>query len=191
MIATITNLPTSSKVDLLMLVTLLCFREKDEFLFEDIIAGGFEREQKGYGNKIKLNQYMAINYKSETLVVSNFEPALKLSDIRPNSGNKYPNGSYFMTLNKYFEMFSSFFSSENTAINLIVSRNREKSSNPIEDLQVILKQLEQSRSTELRKYEIGNAWLKYLYLDCGLDKLKSDHYKDLVELSSSLDWLDD
>ncbi|MEZ9594279.1 P-loop NTPase fold protein [Shewanella sp. 10N.261.52.F9] len=190
-IATLSNLPIGSKLDLLMLVTLLCFREKDEALFEDIMAGDFEREQKGYGNKLKLNQFMTINYKSKSIVVSNFEPALKLPDIRPNSGNKYANASYFMTLNKYFEIFSSFFSGDNTATNLILSRSREKSSNPIEELQVILKQLEPSRSNDNYRDEIGNTWLKYLYLDCGLDKLKSDDYKDLVELSSSLDWLDD
>ena len=43
-IATVVNLPEDSKLDLLMLTTLLCIREQDESLYQEIVSLKFKRQ---------------------------------------------------------------------------------------------------------------------------------------------------
>ena len=52
-VATISNMPRGSKIDILMLTALLCIKEKDQNLFDEIVSGKFERVvQNGDSKKI-------------------------------------------------------------------------------------------------------------------------------------------
>ncbi|MBE7214908.1 KAP family NTPase [Shewanella benthica] len=191
-IATLCNLPRGRRVDLLMLTTLFCIREKDEKTYAEIVAGNFKRARKGYGNDINLSMYMSLEYANDRQIIMNFDPVQKVSNFFINCPNLYEEGVYAADLECYFEMFSSFFDSgENEPIGVLISTSSQATNrSPKNEIGVELNNLQHTRKNAGHKKTISKYWMKYLYLLDELGELKLKDYKDLVELSSSLDWLD-
>ncbi|WP_230625624.1 hypothetical protein [Photobacterium leiognathi] len=81
-IATIVNMPKGSKIDILMLTTLLCIKDKDSCLFDEIVSGKFERvEQNGEKKKTTyLNEFLE-NYLPER----SYKRHIEMSSILNNT----------------------------------------------------------------------------------------------------------
>ena len=187
-IATIGNLPRNSKIDLLMLTILLCIREKDESMYDDVMAGDFNRTIKGYGADLTLTQFMQIVHENEEVIKLNFNPLEKVPVFPDNRTNAYTEAEYVIDLKDYFYLFSSFFESTHMTELMILSGQQQ--SNFLSETAESLIDFHSKMHHEENLKPIGNHWMKYMYYLGEFNQLKVNDYKDLVELSSSLDWLD-
>ncbi|WP_206705561.1 KAP family P-loop NTPase fold protein [Marinomonas colpomeniae] len=70
-IATLSNMPKDSKIDILMLTTLLCINEQDDELFRNIISGDFKYKD-GTVKDIDLRKFFENRFKdnNETLEIT-------------------------------------------------------------------------------------------------------------------------
>ncbi|BAJ01906.1 conserved hypothetical protein [Shewanella violacea DSS12] len=188
-IATIGNLPRGSKVDLLMLTILLCIREKDEAVYDDIVGyGDFKRAVKDYDSKLHLSEFMQVVYENEEKVQLNFNPVEVAPTFFTTIPNTYIETQYSLDLKDYFNLFSDFFDSKD--ITDLMFSSRQQKSDPLSQIANELINYQNRRDTKDNKKIIGKHWGDYTYYLGKFDKVKVKDYKDLVELSSSLDWLD-
>ncbi|PMK09450.1 KAP family P-loop NTPase fold protein [Vibrio splendidus] len=205
-IATISNMPSGSKVDILMLATLLCIQEKDSSLFDEIVSGTFEREKiKGDDvKKIYLDTFFEsyISKRSQyRLLEMNFNPQELVphystySRQRPTS-NPYKEGCYQIALIEYLkEIFAPHFDSASTSARPTIwmgqrstpTAEQKPTEKIFKDLLTLYSNIP-SNSDKIM-YESTVLWLKFFYLENKFQTIDIDEYKDFVELASPLDWM--
>lgn len=201
-IATIANMPKGSKVDILMLTTLLCIKEIDSALFDEIVKGEFERKVvKGEKNQSQylpefLESYLPKNSLAKKLEME-FDPKKYIDIFRPlhkvGEKNTYPSGCYKFSLLDYLQkIFSPHFGSVKMDSLMFILGSRSDSNQQKETpLQAVSKQLltyfQQYNDNILERSSI--LWMELLYINNNFSSIKKDEYSDLVELASPLDWM--
>ena len=204
-IATISNMPKDSLVDLLMLTTLHCLKERDNELFQEIVSGNFQRiEQKGDKNRtVYLSEYLEGYLPVQTGIISTYlEPESITTTLEyspyDRTGNLYPAGTYrFSFLNYLKKVFSSHFDSISEQQFASWGINSSVHNTPtLTPLQKTAKELNdlynENRFNSENPHQTCKpslAWFQYLYYKVGFDKLDKDQYRDFVELASALDWM--
>ncbi|WP_282174669.1 KAP family P-loop NTPase fold protein [Vibrio diabolicus] len=207
-VATISNMPKGTKVDILMLTTLLCIKEKDHLLFDEIVSGKFERvDQSGEKTKrIYLNDFFE-TYIPERFhhlqLEMNFEPTeiaptLQISSVSSNIPNEYQAGSYRFDLLEYLkQVFSSHFESTgktyaNYRVLLRLDSSREREQTEYEKICQSLRDEYRNHRYDTDAQMVGDAalmWIKLIYIKNEYENISMDAYKDFVELASPLDWM--
>lgn len=200
-IATVVNLPEDSKLDLLMLTTLLCIREQDESLYQQIVSQRFKQQD---GDKeVTLSNYLTTRFNTKAHNIQNhFNPKLITAHLRrSNDGfgyppeNKYPEHNYKAEYNYYINNIFSVHYQNNPALemlNVVLSRNRhsnnDKKEGKLESIELSLhKKYPNSKSKSTSDYQdIANLWLEYLFFKDELNQIPINYYQDLVELASAL-----
>lgn len=207
-VATISNMPKGTKVDILMLTTLLCIKEKDHLLFDEIVSGKFERvDQSGEKTKrIYLNDFFE-TYIPERFhhlqLEMNFEPTeiaptLQISSVSSNIPNEYQAGSYRFDLLEYLkQVFSSHFESTgktyaNYGVLLRLDSSREREQTEYEKICQSLRDEYRNHRYDTDAQMVGDPalmWIKLIYIKNEYENISMDAYKDFVELASPLDWM--
>ncbi|PSV98275.1 KAP family P-loop NTPase fold protein [Photobacterium iliopiscarium] len=208
-VATISNMPKCSKVDILMLTALLCIKEKDSNLFDEIVSGNFVKVvQKGDSTtKIYLDKffetYLIEKYHKQYIEMV-FSPQEYVQEhkvyTRQNMiANPYLPGVYRFHLIDYFKkIFSSHFNSKGAGFVGVVSlwgndntRHKDEQT-PLEKIySSLLEEFDNNRhNTDLLMLEkAGLLWMQFFYIKNKFDSIDMDEYKDFVELASPLDWM--
>lgn len=207
-VATISNMPRGSKIDILMLTALLCIKEKDHNLFDDIVSGKFERVvQNGDSKKtIYLNDFLE-TYIPESShmrhIEMNFDPQKHAPNFKIYShqnavANHYKSGIYRFYLLEYLqEIFSSHFGSagkKHSGISFLGEGHRSptKKQTPLEKICKTLTEEYQKHQYDTDAQMLGVSallWVKFFYIRNKFESIDMDEYKDFVELASPLDWM--
>ncbi|MFT6920472.1 MAG: putative KAP-like P-loop ATPase [Cognaticolwellia sp.] len=201
-IATIANMPRGSKVDILMLTTLLCIKESDSALFNEIVRGKFEK--KVVKGDQTLNQYLpeflennlaksSLNKKIEMI----FDPKefIDVFEIhnRGTQKNAYPSGSYYFNLLAYLQnIFSSHFESVKKSSPILnFGGNRSENTPKETPLQKVSKELlNEFNGNKANILESSSIlWMEFFYINNKFSAIAKDEYRDFVELASPLDWM--
>lgn len=198
-VATIVGLPKNAKLDILMLTMLLCVKEKDSDLFDEIVKGNFERKVSN-GDKTRvihlaefIESKIVEKYGRELLNMA-FDPQLITSTLKIKRhyspvANLYAEGIYTFTLMEYINtIFSEHLAHSYTAMDFVTSISSSRM-NELSDIEMIGIELNNAFNSDKPKCEQGGLWMKYLYIDKKYESISNDHYKDLVELASPLDWM--
>lgn len=201
-VATISNMPRGSKLDILMLTTLHCIKEKDNQLFEDIVNGNFERViQKGDTTKIiYLPEWMESNIPTSShnrLIEMNLDPQqyadnnFTYGQYRQPMKIPYHSGSYSFNLLEYLkEIFSSHFGHSSVYFTYVMSRHSEREDTPLQETcKALIEKKRNSNYGEDLFQTSAILWAKFLYIRNQFENIKMDEYKDFVELASPLDWM--
>lgn len=207
-VATISNMPRGSKIDILMLTALLCIKEKDHNLFDEIVSGKFERVvQNGDSKKIiYLNDFLE-TYIPESSHMRHLEMHFDPQEYAPNFNiysyqnaisNPYTSGVYRFYLLEYLqEVFSSHFDSTGKSRSGIffIGESRRSSTQEQTPLEKLCKTLYE----EYKKHQYDAdaqtsgvpalLWVKFFYIRNKFESIDMDEYKDFVELASPLDWM--
>ncbi|WP_434137447.1 KAP family P-loop NTPase fold protein [Photobacterium leiognathi] len=206
-IATIVNMPKGSKIDILMLTTLLCIKDKDSCLFDEIVSGKFERVQLN-GEKKKttyLSEFLE-NYLLESSYNRHIEMSFNPQEHEDNfvrynyssAPNRYEAGLYRFTLQKYIqEIFSPHFDSINPTHSMYIALserrgNLTRNQTPLQKITNDLIKEYKNNHHDTGAQMSGRAailWMKFFYHRDNFKSIKMDDYKDFVELASPLDWM--
>lgn len=190
-IAILSNLPKGKTVDILMLTFLLCIREKDELVYDDIFSAQFVRVLDG--TSLDLHSYLLESYRCENKrIFIDFDPRVKHPQFRGVYPNRHSESVYVASLTYYLDIFVTFFGHSPSCAITLLGGVDDLENEPIE---VLLEELRlanpHTEEIVCTKQTTANSWLGCTYYHEGMDKLTPSDYKDLVELSSSLDWLDE
>jgi len=188
-IATISNLPPNTVVDIIMLTVLLCIKDKDESLYEDILSDNFERTIKD--KKIGLSDYLidVYNIKDDYIKV-NIDPLDYSSSFQSSQLKRHKKGEYLASFYTYLsDVFCNYFGGKTTFFN-VFGDNSGRQLTPLQDIEQRLYTLS---FNDVQQFSGDNAnlWIKYSNLDLALNETPIDFYRDLVELASAIDWIDD
>ena len=187
-IATISNLPPNKVVDIIMLTVLLCIKDKDESLYEEILSDNFEGTIKD--KKLGLSDYLidVFNIKNEYIKV-NIDPLEYSSSFAPHQLNRFKKGEYLVNFYNYLsDIFSNYFGEETTFFN-VFEQSSGRELTPLQEIGKKLRTLSYDESQQLSG-DNANLWLRYSSLDLALNEVPIDFYRDLVELASAIDWID-
>ncbi|ABE56801.1 KAP P-loop [Shewanella denitrificans OS217] len=207
-VATISNMPRGSKIDILMLTTLLCIKEKDHNLFDEIVSGKFERIiQSGDSQKtIYLSDFLE-TYIPESShmrhIEMHFDPQeyasyFKTSPYSSPVVNQYTSGSYRLYLIEYLkEILSSHFGSSGKSRSIIYNlggrrKSPDQEQTPLEKIGKALTEEYKKHQNDTDAQTLGVPallWVKFLYIKNKFESIDMDEYKDFVELASPLDWM--
>ncbi|MDO6544290.1 KAP family P-loop NTPase fold protein [Photobacterium sanguinicancri] len=195
-IVILSNLSRGKSVDIVMLTVLLCIREKDEELFEQVITDTFSKQKNGEALPLShhLSEKFSINNKEIKL---HLEPLLLTDKLRIDSmnsfENKYPSGVYFCSLFDYLgKIFVPFFEVKYVENDDYVDYFPDEGIPLVSQLESDLNELlADTKCIDVRHdSEAGFKWLEYTHLETSLNQTTSpNYYKDLVELASALDWI--
>jgi hypothetical protein len=189
-VATISNMPKGTKIDILILTTLLCFYEEDHERFQEIIAGDLKFQNKS-GNEAGLNEYILDHFENcESLIKMQINPmeiicTLTPSDYGPRL-NTFGLATYVFSLRLYLvEVFIKFFSAPSFIFISSINSQYDEIA-PINDL---FKELITNSKKEPQR--IGLLWFKILNIHYQVDSIKASKYRDYVELASALDLIEE
>lgn len=207
-VATLSNMPRGSKIDILMLTALLCIKEKDHNLFDEIVCGKFERVvQNGDSKKtIYLNDFLEtyipesshMRYLEMHFDPKEYAPNLNVYSYQSPITNPYKSGVYRFYLLEYLkEVFSSHFDSTGKSHPAIfyIGESRRGPTQEQTPLEKICKTLyEEYRKHQYNADELtlgvpALLWVKFFYIRNKFESIDMDEYKDFVELASPLDWM--
>ncbi len=190
LVATISNMPKDSKIDILIMTTLLCFNEEDNELFKKITSGKLVHKN----NKDKdlgLNGYIENRFENcESVIEMRINPkehihVLSPSKYRPRE-NKFGQDTYKFLFKEYLkDCFLELFSKNSIGIHLLLGSSGQAKEDPVTNL---FDQLISKNHTPL---EIGLLWFKILRCHYGVDSISSGQYQDYVELASALDLIEE
>ncbi len=179
-IATLSNMPRDSKIDILMLTTLLCFKEENDQRFKDIISNQLKYEDN-QGEISGVGRYIYERFSEYSSTISMyFNPSEIYETLRydayGNVRNNYKIGVYEFYLYPYLERillpllcYDSFPTRSVLQDNLRLYMDSQK---------------------EDDKAESSISWLQAMYLEDEFHKIPINIYQDYVELASALDWID-
>jgi len=189
-IAIISNLDVNTKLDVLMLTTLLCLREKDEELYEEVINLKFKRLSAG--KPIPLNAHLIEKFSySEKLIKLEFDT--KTINYRGRFLN-LKSQLFSADFDFYIQyVFSPIFDdkSRKKSIGMISLGDRPRTRVPRQvDLMEKLTTLQYDHK-DLLNGEGANNILELSNITAEVNSIKPQFYKDLVELASAIDWIDD
>ena len=194
--ATLVNMPIDSKIDIIMISLLHCIKEKDSELFQEIMKGNYVKHSispDGSSSETfasesilkMLNTENGRHYKINMY----FTPKNHFKNLTNNfihDENHYCENNYQFPLKEYITYLSrSHFNSMSIRDKNSFDKTKELSNTSIRLLEIPL----ESSRTILSQ---GNSmlWFKYIYYNCGYDKITLEEYKDYVELASLLNWTD-
>lgn len=186
-IAITSNLDKSAKLDILMLTTLLCIRDKDEGLYEEIINLNFKKS--GGEKNITLDNYLIDRFSFEDKKIKiEFN---KINELYFEADTYYSDLSFYIK-----DIFSPFFDSKSgsrediyLALEGNQGRKQTKESKVLEQLQSLY---HDARINENRvEGDCANKILELLNIRTKVHLSKPQFYKDLVELASAIDWIDE
>ncbi|MCD9550816.1 NTPase KAP [Photobacterium carnosum] len=208
-VATISSMPRGSKVDILMLTVLLCIKEKDSALFDEIVSGKFEKvvQDGDSTKKIYLDKFFEtylLEKEHKRYIEMVFSPQEYVQEhkayTRQNMiANPYLSGAYRFYLIDYLQdIFSSHFNSKRAGFTGVYSL-RGNDNNRLKDEQTPLEKIYSSllgefdnnrHNTDLLMLgKPGLLWMQFFYIKNKFDSIDMDEYKDFVELASPLDWM--
>jgi hypothetical protein len=194
-IAITSNLDKNSKLDVLMLTTLLCIRDKDEGLYEEVINLNFKRSD---GEKnITLDDYLIEKFYFEIKRVKVKFDKEHHSSIPKIRFLRFEAGIYNADFSYYIKnIFSPFFdiqSGQKTASYLAFGKNRSRNTTKEDKIIENLDSLYgDARCSDARLHgECANNILELLSIATKVNVLQPQFYKDLVELASAIDWIDE
>lgn len=201
-IATISNMPQKSCVDILMLTTLHCLKEKDNELFEEVVSGRFKRVER-IGDKTTTT-YLGEFFESylpiqDGIISMNFNPNTITKEFKAsglgNIQNQYQEGVYkFRFIDYLKEVFSEHFNSKQSHP-YIGWGNGVTQNSPSTALENSSKKLAKHFSdyrfdSEMLVGSVASIlWFEYFYQKKGYASIGMDEYQDLVELASAFDWM--
>lgn len=208
-VATISNMPRGSKIDILMLTALLCIKEKDPNLFDEIVSGKFKRVvQHGDGKKTTtyLNDFLETYIPESShmrCLEMNFDPQeyapnFKIYSHQNDITNPYTSGIYRFYLLEYLQdIFSSHFGSVEKSRSMALflggnQRNNSPKQTPLEKISHTLNEEYNKHRFEpdMQMLRVSALlWVKFFYIRNKFESIDMDEYKDLVELASPLDWM--
>lgn len=184
-IATLSNHRSKEKIDVIMLATLLCLREKDEALYEQVIAKNFKRKE----GEQTLDNYLISRFNITNESIKMDINISEHSVLSNRSGVQYLESGIYSTDYSYYlkTIFCTFFTSASPFYNYLAI-NLDKEIRPIEQLVQEFSNLEYKEAKCLSGRS-SEFWIKYLQLSLELNKTELGLYRDLVELASAIDWL--
>lgn len=177
-VATISNMPKGSKIDILMLTTLLCFNEEDNKLFKDIVSGNFSKSLSSYfeerlGDKksymevevhpSKYDYFHLAHYKSSTCKV---ELIWYLQDIFANHLGDSSSASFF---DLYLEENPSYHEKKESYDTAFYDSLRPPYPNKAR----------------------APSWIGAIYFKEEFNQISKETYQDYVELASALDLIEE
>ncbi|MGO3346188.1 MAG: KAP family P-loop NTPase fold protein [Marinomonas sp.] len=195
-IATLSNMQQGSKIDILMLSTLLCINEQDNDLFKNIISGDFKdkegKDKHGNDKHINLRVFFNNRFKdnNETLQI-----AIHKENYETLFGRHYeevrrtlPQVPCMLNLKDYFNkpFLDNLGSQEDSTFLDLYSNEKEKT--PIHEAIEKIRQNNNLSGIENGSY--GLAWCEAEYHRGEYNEIKKETYQDYVELASALDWID-
>ena len=205
-IATISNMPRGSKVDILMLATLLCIQEKDSSLFNEIVSGKFQRTHlvdgkekttylgtffKSYISERAQNRRLEMNFNPQELV-----PEYSIYRYQRPKRNPYIEGCYQLTVIEYLkDIFAVHLNSAaitmNTSIWLGTDSTHTRDQTPGEKAfdNLLGKYSNIPSNSDRIMHESTVLWFKFFYIENKFQTIDIDEYRDFVELASPLDWM--
>lgn len=190
-VATISNMPSGSKIDILMLTTLLCFYEEDHERFKRIIARDLKYQDKS-GQDVELKDYIQDHFGGcESLIKMQINPMELIPTLTPSNysprANTYGPDTYVLSLKLYLtEVFLKLFSRPSVLFISLDSSQYDEKVAPINDL---FKTLITNSKNEPQR--IGLLWFKILNIHYQVDSIKAAEYRDYVELASALDLIEE
>jgi hypothetical protein len=184
---------------------LICIREKDEALYDEIIEGTYDR--KDGDKQISLDDCLKSSFSIEDkgdkkkqvkidILPSDITPRLRINGRTIGHENLYSEGEYISNLEAYYSnIFRPFFLGRhyNMPSIFFVGNRKEETEEPEVELERELYKLFNEPDFRSKEFngESGLKWLEYTYLKTSLSsKTSPQFYKDLVELASALDWID-
>eukprot|EP00914_Ancora_sagittata_P006056 GHVO01012221.1.p1 GENE.GHVO01012221.1~~GHVO01012221.1.p1 ORF type:complete len:567 (-),score=26.50 GHVO01012221.1:149-1849(-) len=195
-IATLSNMPANSKIDILILTTLLCINEQDDELFRNIISGDFKykdgTDKDGKDKYINLREFFKNRFKdnNETLEIK-----IDIEDYESSCAHHHyneimhaqPQTPHKLNFKDYFRnpFLDNIGLQESVYFADIFADNNKKT--PIQDTMI---KIYQSRCSGIEDGSNGLAWCEAEYYRGGFNDVTLDRYKDYVELASALDWID-
>ncbi len=192
-IATLSNMPTGSKIDILMLTTLLCFNEEDSEQFQRIISGQLSYQDKSNREK-GITGYLKNRFRNDiSEITMYFNPTVthpKLDTNIPSyTRNDYREKLYSLSFIGYLkDIFTIYFSSEHNPI--VTYTSLGNGSHKGTQNQYVQAQLYQNEKNSEESSLQGSLWLQALYYRGNFNEVTLEKYKDYVELASALDWID-
>lgn len=189
-VATISNMPSGSKIDILMLTTLLCFYEEDNEQYRKIISRKFEYKNE-QDKDLGLSGYIQERFENcESIFEMRIKPKEHISEFQSNNykprENKYGQDNYIFLFKEYLiNCFLELFEKNSIEIYSLLLNSNKAEIDPLRSLtdQLISKRHEPS--------ELGLLWFKILLCLYGADTISSEAYQDYVELASALDLIEE
>lgn len=195
-VATISNMQKGAKIDILMLTTLLCFNEKDNQLFRDLLSGEFKRKDENQKDITVKDFFEAYFDKNEAtceidIKVDNYGHVLtnRYEQIKQSLSKR----NYKIKLTEYFTepFINNLGYQPNDFVNVFGSMHTPKNQEQTPHQEAV----NNIRSIGYTNYpddsDIGISWLKALYYIEGFDKISCNQYHDYVELASALDLIEE
>ncbi|KZN13893.1 KAP family P-loop NTPase fold protein [Marinomonas sp. TW1] len=195
-VATISNMPNGSKIDILMLTTLLCLNEEDHKRFQDIVAGRFEYKSKG-GKDIFLSGYLSERFEQNNgilkIQINPSEDSNAFKNPYKPTCTHYPAGLYETSFNDYLKkLFSSHCGSQNNFLGFLDLNREADTQTPFERIQEELRSnYNQPRKENKPLTNSGLLWLQAHYYKDKFDQVSIEKYRDYVELASALDLIEE
>jgi hypothetical protein len=190
-VATIPNMSKGSKIDILMLTTLLCFYEQDHERFQEIITGDLKYQDKN-GKEIGHEGYIEEHFSAcESLIKMKVNPQKIIPTLTPaghiSQTNTYEADTYVFLYNQYLkECFIELFGKQKTDFGVFSKGSRSNKTSPVDQL---YKQL--ISHSDKRPEQLGLLWFQILNLHYQTNSIKAEQYRDYVELASALDLIEE
>ncbi|MGO2354268.1 MAG: KAP family P-loop NTPase fold protein [Marinomonas foliarum] len=189
-VATISNMPSGSKIDILMLTTLLCFYEQDHNLFRKIIKDTLEHKDKKDKDQ-GLAGFIEHHFESCKSVIeirTNFKehiPMLSTSKYGSRD-NKWGLDTYKTLYKDYLkDCFIKHFGKNHSSLFFLLGDSNHKEMPPIK---ILFDQLVSKKHSPL---ELGSLWLQILNYHYDFVSISPETYQDYVELASALDLIEE
>ena len=200
-IATISNMPADTVVDIFLLTFLLCLKERDNEIFHEVVTGRFKR--KAGDKTVALKNFLEdsmLSFSDRSLLRIPLDPLSiteRFFDGRRRDSNRYPTGVYTISLDKYVDkVILSHLGYSSSILQPFISAGgyvKEPKQTPEEK---VSKQLIEytHKNSDLRRSthdsEATALWLSYIYIVQKFETLTGQEYQQLVDFASALDWLD-
>ncbi|WOD06314.1 hypothetical protein [Marinomonas sp. GJ51-6] len=197
-IATLSNMPKGSKIDILMLTTLLCFNEEDSKQFQRIISDDFSYKDKNDKEK-GITGYIEnrfSHYKSDFEMHFNPQIDHPKFDVvqRPFRENNYPEGTYLIPFLNYLQdlcsIYTSAYDGSMIKFSLLGTSGIEGTKYQRAQAELYEKQQRRGKYDIEKPFSEGALWLETLYYQGCFYDVTLSKYADYVELASALDWID-
>ncbi|MEO9654299.1 KAP family P-loop NTPase fold protein [Marinomonas sp.] len=179
-IATLSNMPRDSKIDIIMLTTLLCFKEENDQRFKDIISNQLKYEDH-QGKISGVGRYINERFSEYSSTISMyFNPAKIYETLRYEAyasvRNNYKTDAYEFYLSPYLERI----------LLPLLSYDSSPTQSEIQDNLRLY--MDNQKGDD--KAESSISWLQAMYLEDEFYQIPISIYQDYVELASALDWID-
>lgn len=192
-IAIVSNLEPNTKLDILMLTTLLCIREKDESLYENIINSNFKKSDGD--SPVDLSSYLSetFSFGDEKIKIyfdkNSYASSSNLRFLRYAAGTYIADFSFY--INSIFSPIFDGRSKSNYSLAFMTraSKNNSKEKIIINSLDEIYHEASCDDARLFGKY--ANKILELSSHLTNIDKPKSQFYKGLVEFASAIDWIEE